>query len=215
MTELILASQNRDKVKEIVHALAGLHLAVLTFEDLGGWPEVEETGATLEENARLKARFVSQRFGKPALADDTGLEVEALDGAPGVWSARYAGPNATYAQNVEKLLAAMQKVPKERRMARFRCVIAVVDPDKGERVVEGAVLGRITTRPRGIGGFGYDPVFWCEEAGRTFAEMSIDEKRLVSHRGRALEAAREVLFQWYEHHGPRPESGWESPLEDV
>ena len=200
MVELILASQNRDKVKELVHALADLPIRVLSFEDVGGWPEVEETGKTLEANARLKAGFVSIRFGKPALADDTGLEVDALHGAPGVFSARFAGPNATYDDNVRKLLTELDGVPRERRAARFRCAIALVDPEKGSRVVEGAVFGRITSKARGTGGFGYDPVFHCTESGRTFGEMTTAEKRVVSHRGRALDAARELLQQWYGTH---------------
>ncbi|MCA9758653.1 MAG: XTP/dITP diphosphatase [Candidatus Eisenbacteria bacterium] len=199
MIELILATQNRDKVKELAHALEDLEVRVLSYDDVGGWPEIEETGETLEENARLKARVVSERFGKPTLADDTGLEVDALHGAPGVYSARFAGPEATYADNVAKLLKELDGVPKEKRTARFRCAIALVDPEKGTRVVEGAVAGRITTKPRGAGGFGYDPVFLCTESGRTFAEMTTAEKRGVSHRGRALDAARELLQQWYLH----------------
>ena len=195
--ELVLATQNRDKVRELVHALSDLPIRVLAFDDVGGWPEVEETGTTLEENARLKARVVSALFGKPTLADDTGLEVDALGGAPGVHSARFAGPGASYEDNVRKLLAALDGVSEERRTARFRCLIALVDPAKGTRVVEGSVAGRITKEPRGTGGFGYDSVFHCHESGRTFAEMTTEEKRTVSHRGRALDAARELLHQWY------------------
>ena len=195
--ELVLATQNRDKVRELVHALSDLPIRVLAFEDVGGWPEVEETGTTLEENARLKAGVVSALFGKPTLADDTGLEVDALRGAPGVHSARFAGPGASYEDNVRKLLDALDGVSEERRTARFRCAIALVDPAKGTRVVEGSVAGRITKEPRGTGGFGYDSVFHCLESGRTFAEMTTEEKRTVSHRGRALDAARELLHQWY------------------
>lgn len=198
--EIVIATQNRDKAREIVHALADLPLVLLTSADLGGWPEVEETGSTLEENARIKAHAVAERFGKPALADDTGLEVDALRGAPGVYSARFAGPEATYADNVAKLLAELVGVPVERRGARFRCAIALCDPEKGTRVVEGAVQGRITETARGAGGFGYDPVFFCLESRRTFAEMTTEEKRSVSHRGRALDAARELLLQWYTLH---------------
>ncbi len=192
MTEIILASQNKDKARELAHALTGLDVRVLSSDDVGGWPEVEETGSTLEENALLKARFVAGHFGKIALADDTGLEVHALNGAPGIYSARFAGENASYADNVEKLLRELKGVPEPERTATFRCCIALVGLGE-DTTVEGALDGRITEEPRGDGGFGYDPVVFVPEMGRTFAEMTMEEKRSVSHRGRALAKARALI----------------------
>jgi XTP/dITP diphosphohydrolase len=155
-----------------------------------GVPEVEETGATLEDNARLKATAVSAATGQPALAEDTGLEVAALGGEPGVRSARYSGPGATYADNVAKLLAALAPRPDAGgRRARFRTVALAHWPDGREVVAEGVVDGVIATSARGDGGFGYDPVFVPDEGdGRTFAEMAPAEKHELSHRGRALRA---------------------------
>ena len=197
MTELVLATHNRDKVRELAHALQGLSLRVVSVADLGEWPEVEETGETLQENALLKARFVLQHTGRPSLADDTGLEVDVLRGAPGVRSSRYAGEGCSYADNVRKLLASMVGVPEDWRTAQFRCVIALVDPKGRESCVEGVVEGVILEQPRGEGGFGYDPVFLVPEIGKTFAEMTLEEKTLLSHRGRAVREAKRVLQGWY------------------
>ena len=152
-------------------------------------PDVEETGSTLEENARIKARGVGAALGLPAVADDTGLEIDALDGAPGVRAARYAGENATYADNVAKVLHALRDVSGLRRSARFATVVIARSPDGSELVVRGEVEGLIATEPRGEGGFGYDSVFEpIEGDGRTFAQMTSDEKHALSHRGRALRA---------------------------
>jgi XTP/dITP diphosphohydrolase len=203
VVELVLATNNRDKVRELAHALLGLPLRPVSVGDLGDWPEVEETGATLAENALLKARETLRRVGRPCLADDTGLEVDALGGAPGVRSSRFAGENVTYRDNVEKLLREMAGVPESERGARFRCVIALADPDGREEMVEGVVEGTILNAPRGAGGFGYDPVFLVRETGRTFAEMSVAEKGVLSHRGRAMAAAREILARWYGLEGVR------------
>src|SRR5262249_53401198 len=157
-------------------------------------PEVDETGSTLEENARLKAVALTEATGHAALADDTGLEVDALDGAPGVYSSRYSGEHATYADNVAKLLGALEGVPADRRTARFRTVALVRFPDGRELVAEGAVTGTIASYARGEDGFGYDPVFVPDEGdGRTFAEMTLAEKSAVSHRGRAVRAAAALL----------------------
>jgi XTP/dITP diphosphohydrolase len=180
---LVVASKNPDKVAEIEEVLQPLAMAVELARGLD-WPDVEETGDTLEENALLKARAVATAVGLPALADDTGLEVEALDGRPGVSTARFAGPDATYADNVSLLLREMGGATDRR--ARFRTVVALVLPDGAEVVAEGAVDGEITLEPRGIRGFGYDPVFEVE--GRTLAEMSLTEKNRLSHRARALRA---------------------------
>jgi len=190
---LIVASRNPDKIAELRHALAGLDLEIRSATDFPAVPEVEEHGRTLAENARLKARAVFRATGQLSLADDTGLEVDALDGAPGVHSGRYAGPEQSYARNLAKLLERLAGVPAERRSARFRTVAAIVFPDGREALVEGVCEGRILEAPRGTGGFGYDPVFLVPEIGRTFAELTLEQKDRLSHRGRAMRAAREIL----------------------
>lgn len=180
---LVIASKNSDKVAEIASVLADTGLASEVVNGLD-WPDVEETGATLEENALLKARAVVAATGLPVLADDTGLEVDALDGAPGVGTARFAGPSARYDENVAKMLDVMTGVVD--RSARFRTVVALAFPDGVEILAEGTVEGVIAEEPRGEGGFGYDPVF--EVDGRTFAEMGPEEKNKMSHRARAIRA---------------------------
>ena len=183
----MVATANPDKAAEIGHALAdaGLEL-VARPPDV---PEVEESGATLEANARLKAEALSAATGLPALADDTGLEIDALGGAPGVRSARYAGEQATYADNVEKLMGEMDAAKRKARTARFRTVLVLTWPDGRELVADGVVEGVIAETARGAEGFGYDPVFVpAGGGGRTFAEMDRAEKSRLSHRGRALRA---------------------------
>ncbi len=182
----VLATKNPDKRAELAEVLAP---AAVELVDGLSWPDVEETEPTLEGNALLKARAVVTATGLAAIADDTGLEVAALDGAPGVHTARFAGPGATYADNVAALLAALEGI--EERAAVFRTAVAVVTPDGGELVVEGVLEGRITEEPRGTGGFGYDPVF--EVDGTTLAEMSSGDKHAISHRGRALAALADAL----------------------
>lgn len=178
---LVVASKNTDKISEIEAVLTGTGLTSEIVRGLD-WPDVEEIGATLEANALLKARAVTESTGLPCVADDTGLEVESLGGEPGVFTARFAGPEATYDDNVEKMLTALSGVADRR--ARFRTVVALVFPDGVEFVAEGSVEGEITTARRGDNGFGYDPIFEIE--GRTLAEMSMEEKSAVSHRARAL-----------------------------
>ncbi len=179
----MLASANPDKAREMASILAPVEVTLRPPEV----PDVDETGATLEENARLKARAVMEATGLAAVADDTGLEVAALGGAPGVMSARYAGAGATYADNVSKLLDALDGCADRR--ARFRTVTVVCWPDGRELMAEGVCDGVITTAPRGTMGFGYDPVFAPDgSGGRTFAQMTLEEKNAVSHRGRALRA---------------------------
>ena len=185
---LVVASKNPDKVAEIEEVLHETNLTEEIVRDLD-WPDVEETGSTLEENALLKGRVVVEATGLPVLADDTGLEVDALDGAPGVHTARFAGPEARYEDNVAKLIEAMKG--RTVRSARFRTVVALVFPDGVEIVAEGSVEGVITERPRGERGFGYDPVFAV--GGRTLAEMSLDEKNQLSHRARAIRALVEMV----------------------
>jgi XTP/dITP diphosphohydrolase len=187
--KLVLASANLHKAAEISDILAA------TLSDLelaprpAAVPDVDETGTTLVENARLKAAAVAAATGEAAVADDTGLLVDALDGAPGVWSARFAGEDATYADNVAKLLRELAGVAPVRRTARFETVALVRWPDGGEVVATGAVEGVILTEARGDGGFGYDPVFVPAEGdGRTFAELAPEEKHALSHRGRAFRA---------------------------
>ncbi|MBP6875933.1 MAG: XTP/dITP diphosphatase [Candidatus Eisenbacteria bacterium] len=190
---LLVASRNRDKIAELRHALRGLDLEITSALEWPGVAEVEETGATLEENALLKARAVQRATGEAALADDTGLEVDALNGAPGVASARFAGPEQSYARNLDKLLGLMQAVPLPRRTARFRTVAALRLPDGREWVLEGVCEGTILPERRGTSGFGYDPVFFVPALGKTFAELTLDEKNEISHRGRAMRKVHELL----------------------
>jgi XTP/dITP diphosphohydrolase len=190
MKEFVLATANPDKAEEIKDILGDSVRLISRPPELG---DVEETGSTLLENARLKALSVARETGRPAVADDTGLEVEALGGAPGVYSARYAGERASYQDNVAKLLRELADYAEPRR-ARFRTVAVVVWPDRSELVAEGSVPGVIALAPRGTGGFGYDPVFVPNDGdGRTFAEMDAREKHRISHRGAAFRSLRELL----------------------
>ncbi|MDQ2726600.1 MAG: RdgB/HAM1 family non-canonical purine NTP pyrophosphatase [Actinomycetota bacterium] len=192
MTGYVLATANPDKAREIGEILGGsIHLLPRPADV----PDVEETGATLEDNARLKAVALVQATGAAAIADDTGLEVDALGGAPGVYSARFAGDAASYADNVAKLTEALSEVRgSEARRARFRTVAVAVWPGGEEVVAEGTVEGWIAERPRGANGFGYDPLFVADEAGgATFAELDAADKHAVSHRGRAFRALGAAL----------------------
>ncbi len=191
MIELVCASANPDKVAEMADVLAG-HAVLLPRPAAVG--EVVEDADDLAGNARLKAQAVCRFAGAAALADDTGLEVDALGGAPGVRSARYAGEDAGYADNLARLMADMRAVPPGQRTARFRTVAMVCFPDGTELAAEGVVEGVITVEARGSGGFGYDPVFAPVEAdGRTFAELGAAAKNAMSHRARALRALLEIL----------------------
>ena len=192
---VVLASANADKAKEIVEIVGPLGIEVLPRPT--SVPDVDETADTLEGNARLKATAIAVAAGLPALADDTGLEVDFLGRAPGVHTARYAGVDATYADNVALLLESLKAVPLEQRTARFITVAMVCWPDGREVVAEGFVRGRIALESRGERGFGYDPVFIPDEGdGRTFSEMSIPEKHEMSHRGRALRALATELARF-------------------
>jgi XTP/dITP diphosphohydrolase len=187
VTRFVLATANLHKVAEITRILRDAGVGVELVPRPPDIPDVDETGATLEANARLKAVGIASATGLPAIADDTGLEVDALGGAPGVYSARFAGPDATYADNCTRLLERLQGVPAERRTARFATVALAHWPDGREAAALGTVEGTIAEAPRGDGGFGYDPVFVPVEGdGRTFAEMTADEKHAISHRGRAF-----------------------------
>lgn len=181
---ILLASTNPGKIAELNHLLGRAGFEVTGLDGLATTHEIE-TGSTFEENALLKARYFQKTSGLVTLADDSGLEVEALDGAPGIYSARYGGANASDEDRVNKLLEALKDVPAERRGARFVCVAAVAW-DGGEQTFTGEATGRILTQPCGKDGFGYDPVFFFEPLGKTFAELTKNEKAKVSHRGIAF-----------------------------
>ena len=192
---VIVATGNRGKLAEIRSALDFEGWEFVTAADLGSQPlEVDETGDTFEANARLKAYAYHEAFGLPALADDSGLEVDALQGAPGVYSSRYAGPDATDADNNRRLLAALADVAPGQRVARFRSVVVLVAEDGSETIASGACEGAIGFEPRGAGGFGYDPLFLpAATPGRTMAQLELAEKNAISHRGAALRALRAGL----------------------
>ena len=182
--QIVLATHNKGKMSEINNLLSSSY-EVLTLDHFPNIKEIPETGKTLKENAFIKARTVYEMTGLPSLADDTGLEVESLGGDPGVYSARYAGEQASYQDNCEKLLKNMMRVPKEDREAKFRTVIAYKD-DNRELSCDGSVKGEIAQSPKGSFGFGYDSVFYYPPLEKTFAELSEEEKNSISHRGRAL-----------------------------
>ena len=185
--KLVLASRNRKKIKELETFLSEISsdITVLSLDDIGFHDEIVEDGATFAENSRIKAS-VPAELGYIGVADDSGLEVDALGGEPGVYSARYSGEGANDEKNNKKLLAALAGVPDEKRTARFRTVVTCIFPDGDEIQAEGVCEGRILESPRGQDGFGYDPLFWYEPLGKTFAELTPDEKNAVSHRGRAM-----------------------------
>lgn len=183
--DILIATNNRDKVREIKRVFDIPGVVLHTLDEFPDCPKVVEDGNTLLENALKKASMVAEFTGLPTIADDTGLEVEALNGQPGVFSARFAGEEATYAQNVAKLLAVMQAVPDADRQAHFRCVAVYFRPDLTVSE-EGRIDGMILRERRGEGGFGYDPIFFVPEAGLTFAEMPLSDKNAISHRGQAF-----------------------------
>ncbi len=195
LKELVVATRNRGKLAEIRAELAGVVETVLCAADFPGFADTIEDGATFGENALKKAREAMQFTGLAALADDSGLTVDALDGAPGVYSARFAGEGADDGANNRKLLAEMMDVPPERRLAAFVCAMAFVSPDGTEQLFSGRIGGRVLSEERGSGGFGYDPLFLVEGFERTMAELSLEEKNGISHRGQALHQFREYLAQ--------------------
>lgn len=187
-----MATNNAHKLEEI-RRIAGDSLEVLSLADIGCHDDIPETGSTLEENALIKARWIKEKYGYDCFADDTGLEVDALGGAPGVYSARYAGESCDSSANMARLLRELEGVEAAKRTARFRTVIALIR--KGEtKLVEGRVDGVITTEAAGDSGFGYDPIFMPEGSGLTFAQMDADAKNAISHRGRATAALLECLI---------------------
>lgn len=194
--DLLIATRNRGKVLEIAQLLSGLPVNARSLADFSHVAEVEETGATFEENATLKARFYAEETGLPTLADDSGLEVEALGGAPGIYSARYAGPHATDAERISLLLEELSATGDSGRRARFVCALAFVRPgEENVRLFRGICAGRIASEPRGEGGFGYDPVFIPEGYGQTFGELSAEIKNQLSHRAHALGQAKAYLAE--------------------
>ena len=181
---IVLATRNPGKTREIQALLSGYPVEIKNLSDFGPIPEVIEDGETFDDNAYKKASFTAKILGYPAMADDSGLCVDALDGAPGVYSARYAGPEATDQDNVNKLLEAMDGEPN--RTASFKCVISIAVPGGAALTYEGECTGQILQEPAGDNGFGYDPLFYYPDFGETFAQSSIEKKATVSHRGKAL-----------------------------
>ena len=194
MQRIVVGSRNAGKIREIQAVLADLPYEIVGLPD-AGVADAEETGETFQENAVIKAGYYCQHTGEYCLADDSGLEVDALQGAPGVYSARYAGVYANDSENNRKLLEELAEVPGNQRTARFRSVLALVGPDGNVLLSEGVCEGVILFEPRGNGGFGYDPLFFVTEQGKTMAEMSLEEKNQISHRGNALRAFKEKLLQ--------------------
>lgn len=191
--ELVIATNNTHKFEEILGILKDLPLRLIPLSDYPDAPELKEEGTTYAENAIIKARTIARFTGKWALGDDTGLEVDALNGQPGLYSARYAGENVSFAENREKLLKALAGVPLGKRTALFRTVLALVSPLDETHVLEGRLLGQITEREKGAEGFGYDAVFYIPELKKTYAELSARGKNRVSHRALALEKVKELL----------------------
>ncbi|RMD82467.1 MAG: RdgB/HAM1 family non-canonical purine NTP pyrophosphatase [Chloroflexi bacterium] len=194
MRELLIATHNPGKLREFAAILADLNLRLYSLNDLGITTVIEETGQTFAENARLKAEGYRALSGLPTLADDSGLEVAALGGAPGVYSSRYGG--VTGAAQLQYLLDQMRDIPWHQRVARFVCVIAIAHPNHPTALVEGVLPGVIEFAPRGSGGFGYDPLFYVLDDDATLAELSIERKNQISHRAQAARAAREILARW-------------------
>jgi XTP/dITP diphosphohydrolase len=193
MNEIVLASRNPNKIEELRELLSLPDLRVLSTADFPELEEVDEDALTLEGNALKKAHYVAMVTGLPSLADDTGLEVSALNGAPGVYSARYAGEQASYDDNVEKLLSEMEDI--EQRNAQFRTVVAFVDADK-HWIFEGVCTGQISRYRKGVKGFGYDPIFMPDGFEQSFAEMGSEQKNRISHRGLAMKEAVAFLQKW-------------------
>ena len=194
--KIVLATNNEDKCTEMSAILSEMPIILLTLNEFPEIGEIIEDGQSLEENALIKANHVHKLTDLPTIADDTGLEVEALNGAPGIYSARYAGENCSYFDNVNKLLQEMKNIPSEKRSAIFKTSIAYVD-DNMELTSEGIVQGTVTRTKKGVAGFGYDPIFYVPDLEKTFAEMKIEEKNLVSHRSRAIKALKADLATYF------------------
>ena len=191
--KMILATKNKGKIKEFKALVQGLPIELLSLEDIPDLPEVEEDGCSFQENALKKACAIAKYTGLTAIADDSGLEVDALNGAPGIHSARYAGDKATDQENIQKLLTALKSVPFEKRTARFRCVIVVCTHTNKTITAEGTCEGIIATEPHGSHGFGYDPVFLIDRMGYTMAEVEPEIKNRISHRANTISKLKEIL----------------------
>ena len=193
MHTVLLATSNLHKLEEFRAIFSDMPLRLLSLSDIQLAVDVEETGITFAENAELKASAYAQMSHMLTLADDSGLEIDALRGAPGVYSARYLGRDTSYEERFRVILKQLQGLPLDQRSARFRCVIAVAKPSGNIHMVEGVVEGVIADRPRGTHGFGYDPIFFLPELGKTFAELEPEYKNRISHRARAAQSARKLL----------------------
>ena len=193
MKRIVLATNNRHKIKEIEDILSGLAVDILTLGDFPGAPRVEETGKTLKENAILKAEAIYKFTGLPSVADDSGLEVDILHGSPGVLSSRFAGEHCSFEDNNRKLLRLMSGVPREKRGARFACVVALIKDPNHILTVKGEVKGIIASEERGENGFGYDPLFYLPQLNKTFAQLSFEEKNRISHRAQAFGKAKDLI----------------------
>ena len=190
---IVFATGNAGKMKEIREILSDLELEVVSMKEIGIEMPIEEDGTTFEENALIKARAVARQCGEIVLADDSGLEVDYLNGEPGIYSARYMGEETPYSIKNANIIGRLEGIPDEKRTARFVCAIAAVFPDGQEMVTSGEIEGRIDYEEKGKNGFGYDPIFYVPEFGRTTAELSDEEKNSISHRGRALRRMKEKL----------------------
>ena len=196
MRSLLLATTNQHKLEEYRAIFSDLPFKLLALQDIHLDLDVEETGSTFAENAALKASTYAEASGMLTLADDSGLEIDALEGAPGVYSARFAGRETSYAERFRIILERLKALPMEPRTARFRCAIALAEPTGLIRIVEGTIEGVIADSPRGEYGFGYDPIFLVPELGKTTAELPSEQKNFISHRGRAAQLARVLLMNW-------------------
>jgi XTP/dITP diphosphohydrolase len=203
---MLIATSNPHKLQEFREIFVGLPYELVMPADVGVKLDVEETGQTFAENAALKARAYAEAANLLALADDSGLEIDALNGEPGIYSARWAGAHVTYPERFRLLFARLADVPEERRTARYRCAVAIAaSPPRGLLAeVEGTLDGRIAMEPRGTGGFGYDPIFYVPALGRTVGELSAQEKHRISHRARAAAKARDVLLRLIDQEPAQP-----------
>ena len=189
----MIATRNKGKIREIREVLNGLGLRIYALSDFPDVPDIEEDGKNFTENALKKARFYSKYFKMMTIADDSGLEVDNLKGLPGIYSARYAGEGASSQANNQKLLSALEGVPVSKRGAKFKCLLAMVSPDGKEAITEGSCKGSIGFKEKGKRGFGYDPLFILPKNGKTMAELSLEEKNKISHRGKALKKLRKLI----------------------
>lgn len=199
MKQVIIATQNKGKAKDFEALFGPLGYEVLTLRDVAKDMDVEETGVTFEENAILKAEAVAEALQTTVIADDSGLEIDALNGEPGVYSARYAGEAKSDEANIEKVLTKLEGVPEEQRTARFRCVLAIASPNKETVTYSGSCEGMILSERRGDHGFGYDPIFFVPNEGKAMAELLPEEKAAISHRGNALRELEKAMPEWLDN----------------